>query len=142
MSKDEALKFLEMHQPMPADCEITQELIDRYDEVRMYFITYPDREAIPLFLQSFGDGNGLGVYQVVEDFFYKCDFNDVVDNISSILENPHTVKSVRLWCTILTMSFPDKRMLKGLNISVQSNDEDTHDMALLGLKLIKEKFPD
>ncbi len=27
MNKDEALKFLELHQPMPADCDITQELI-------------------------------------------------------------------------------------------------------------------
>ncbi|EHR8838628.1 hypothetical protein ABJ851_004228 [Shigella flexneri] len=141
MNKDEALNFLELHQPMPADCDITQELIDRYDEVRIYFMTYPDKEAIPLFLRSFGDGDGLGIYPVVEDFLYKCDFNDVIKNIVEILENPNIIKSVRLWCTILTMSFPDKNMINGLKISAQTNDEDIHDMALLSLKLIKEKFP-
>ncbi|HID6311829.1 TPA: hypothetical protein ACXGY8_004531, partial [Escherichia coli] len=136
-----ALEFLSLHQPMPADCDITQDLIDKYDEVRIYFLSHPDKDAIPLFLRSFGEGDGLGVYQIVEDFLYKCDFNDVVINIVNILENPNTIKSVRLWCTILTMSFPDKRMVNGLKISAQSHDEDIHDMALLGLKLIEEKFP-
>lgn len=141
VNREEALEFLALHQPMPEELDITQELINKYDEVRIYFTTHPDKDAIPLFLQSFGEGNGLGVYQLVEDFFDKCCFDDVVTNISAILENPHTIKSVRLWCTLLTISFPDRRLINGLNISIQSNDEDTHDMAQLGLEMIAKNVP-
>lgn len=142
MNKIEALEFLKLHQPMPADNDITQEMINIYDNVRIYFLAHPDKEAIPLLLNSFGEGDGLGVYQLVEDVFYKCNIDDVVENIASILENPNTIKSIRFWCTLLTMSFPDNRLINGLKISAQSNDADTHDMALLGLKLIGEKCTD
>lgn len=73
MTKKEALAFLALNQPMPNDYDITQELINKYNNVRLYFSANPAEEAIPLFLQSFGEGDGFGVYQLVEDFLYKCD---------------------------------------------------------------------
>ncbi|HHC4738976.1 hypothetical protein OM262_16015 [Escherichia albertii] len=94
MTKKEALASLSLHQPMPNDYDITQELITKYNDVRFYFCANLAEEAIPLFLQSFGEGNGLGVYQLVEDFLFKCDKNIVVSNIASILENPLTMESV------------------------------------------------
>ncbi|MCZ9149162.1 hypothetical protein OM219_13490 [Escherichia albertii] len=139
MTKKEALAFLALHQPMPNDYDITQELIDKYDDIRLYFCANPTEEAIPLFLQSFGEGNGLGVYQLVEDFLFNCDKNIVVSNIASILENPLTMESVRYWCTLLAMVFADNTLIKGLNISLQSDDEDTRDMAMLSLKMITEE---
>ncbi|ENO0516703.1 hypothetical protein ACAC16_001944 [Escherichia albertii] len=139
MTKKEALAFLALHQPMPNDYDITQEFIDKYDDIRLYFFANPTEEAIPLFLQSFGEGNGLGVYQLVEDFLFKCDKNIVVSNIASILENPLTMESVRYWCTLLAMVFADNTLIKGLNISLQSDDEDTRDMAMLSLKMITEE---
>lgn len=56
---------------MPNDYDITQELINKYNNVRLYFSANPAEEAIPLFLQSFGEGDGFGVYQLVEDFFVQ-----------------------------------------------------------------------
>ncbi|MEB5695382.1 hypothetical protein MXM31_04165 [Klebsiella aerogenes] len=137
MDKVQAFQFLRLHQPMPADCDITQELIDKYDEVRRFFRTHPDKNAIPLLLQSFGDGDGLGVYQLIEDCFYQYDANDVIACIATILENPHTIESVRYWCTLLTMSFPERRLLVGLDVSVQSSTEDVRDAALSAIKLIE-----
>lgn len=137
MDKVQAFQFLRLHQPMPADCDITQELIDKYDEVRRFFLAHPDKNAIPLLLQSFGDGDGLGVYQLIEDCFYQYDTNDVISCIAAILENPHTIESVRYWCTLLTMSFPDRRLLVGLDVSVQSSAEDVRDAALSAIKLIE-----
>ncbi|MGG8166410.1 hypothetical protein PGO42_06555 [Klebsiella aerogenes] len=137
MDKVQAFQFLRLHQPMPADCDITQELIDKYDEVRRFFLTHPDKNAIPLLLQSFGDGDGLGVYQLIEDCFYQYDANDVISGIATILENPHTIESVRYWCTLLTMSFPDRRLLVGLDVSVQSSAEDVRDAALSAIELIE-----
>lgn len=69
MTTDEALQFLSNHQPMPSDKDLTEELINQYDSVRCYFISHPDDRAINLFLRSYGDGDGWGVYQLVEGFF-------------------------------------------------------------------------
>lgn len=76
---------------------------------------------------------------MVEDFLYKCDKNIVASNIANILENPLTIKSIRYWCTLLAMAFPDNTLIKGLNISQQSDDEDTREMAMLSLKMITEE---
>lgn len=38
------------------------------------------------------------------------------------------------------MAFPDNTLIKGLNISLQSDDEDTRDMAMLSLKMITEEY--
>jgi hypothetical protein len=139
MTKDRALKFLSMHQPMPADCDLTQEIIDEYDDVRKFFIEHPDKEAITLFMRSYGDGDGWGVYQLVEDVFFKCNFDDVVLSIQKILEDSLVPKSVRFWVTQHAGAFPDKRLLKGVNISLESDDEDTRDMALMALDFIQEQ---
>ena len=139
MTKDRALKFLSMHQPMPADCDLTQELIDEYDDVREFFIEHPDREAITLLMKSYGEGDGWGVYPRVEKIFYKCNISDVVTSIQEILEDPYTQKSVRYWVTQHAGAFPDKRLLKGVNISLESDDEDTRDMALMALDFIQEQ---
>ncbi len=65
MTTDDALDFLRRHQPMPDDEVLTEDLIQQYDEVRQHFIDSPDQRCIPLFLGSFGDGDGFGVYQLV-----------------------------------------------------------------------------
>lgn len=38
MTKKEALAFLALNQPMPNDYDITQELINKYNNVRLYFL--------------------------------------------------------------------------------------------------------
>lgn len=137
MNKDEALQFLSEHQPMPSDKLLTQELIDKYDDVRRFFIEHPAKEAISLFMKSYGDGDGWGVYQLVEDVFYKCDSDDVVMSISNILENPLITKGVRYWVTQLAASFPDKKLINGLNISLSSDDSDIYEAAVIALDIIK-----
>jgi hypothetical protein len=88
-------------------------------------------------MQSYGDGDGWGVYQLVEDVFYEYDIDDVVISISNILENPLTAKGVRYWVTQLAASFPDKRLINGLNISLASDDGDIHEAAVIALDIIK-----
>lgn len=138
MIKSEALQFLSVHQPMPSDQDLTQELIDKYDSVRKFFIENPAKEAIPLFMQSYGDGDGWGVYQLVEDVFYECDVNDVVMSILNILEDTSISKGVRYWVTQLAAAFPDKKLINGLNISLSSGDEDIYEAAVIALNIIKQ----
>ena len=42
MDREAALQFLREHQPMPPEDQVDDDLIDRYDEVRKYFIANPD----------------------------------------------------------------------------------------------------
>ena len=67
MTDNEAIEFLKTVQPLPDDSELSEELIAQYDEVRKHFIKSPNELAVPLLLNSFGDGDGFGVYQLVED---------------------------------------------------------------------------
>lgn len=70
-------------------------------------------------------------------FFYECDINDVVISISNILENPLIAKGVRYWVTQLAASYPDKRLIHGLNISLASDDGDISEAAIIALDIIK-----
>jgi len=71
MTTSEALSFLQAHQPMPDDdvLDAHPEILQKYEEVRKYFVENPDPRCIELFLNSFGGWNGFGVYQLVEDVF-------------------------------------------------------------------------
>ena len=37
------------------------------DDVRKHFVSHPDNRCVPLLLNAFGEGDGHGVYQLVED---------------------------------------------------------------------------
>lgn len=136
MMKDEALAFLMSHQPMPADADLTQNLIDSYDEVRKYFETYSDSSAIELFLRSFGDGDGWGVYQLVEGVFYKCPRSDVVAALKKVLEDECIPESIRYWSTQTAATFSDEDLRKGLNISLNSKSIDTREAAELAIEML------
>jgi len=69
------------HEMYPADSPEMQayktyaDLMLQYEEVRTYFMEHPDPECIPLFLNSFGSGFGLGIYQMVEWLIEKFSQN-------------------------------------------------------------------
>jgi len=138
MNRNEALSFLRDHQPMPDDDDLTQEVIDKYDEVRKFFTANPDKEIISLFLNSYGNGDGWGIYQLVEYVFYKCHRDDVVVEIKEILENPSIADSVRYWVTQVSAAFSDVKLKKGLEISLKSKNEDIRDAAQLSIDMIDE----
>ncbi len=138
MNRNEALSFLRQNQPMPDDDFLTQELIDKYDEARKFFIAHPDKEAISLFLNSYGNGDGWGVYQLVEDVFYKCHRDDVVLEIQKTLENPSVTDNVRYWVTQVSAAFSDVKLKKGLEISLKSKNEDIREAAQLSLDMIDD----
>ena len=140
MSKDEAICFLREHQPMPDDGSLTQELIDKYDEARVFFIENPDEEALPLFLNSYGLGDGWGVYQLVEDFFYKLDRDNVILEIKKTLEDTSIKESVRYWVTQVSAAFSDVKLKKGLEISLSSENEDIREAAQLSLDIIDGEY--
>ncbi len=122
MNKDMVASFLSKHQPMPRDSEISEELIKQYDEIRKYCVQNPFEECIPLFLNSFGEIDGLGVYQLVEDVFSAFPKEVVVPYLLESLESKHY--SVRYWTANIAVAFPDIRLLEPLlNLYSKENDD-------------------
>ncbi len=108
---------------MPPDEEWTEELAEQYDEIRKYFIAHPDPACIPLFLNSYGEIDGLGVYQLVDNVFEKFEPNEVIPHLIGALSSKH--KSVRYWTSQICLHFPDERLIEPVIEALKHNDEDT-----------------
>jgi hypothetical protein len=104
----EALTFLQAHQPMPPDSELTESLITQYDEARRVLEAEPHEQAPKLLLNSFGDGDGLGVYQLVADTLRSHHRETVIGALQEALQSSHT--SVRSWSMEIALEYPDERL--------------------------------
>jgi hypothetical protein len=110
MTKQYALQFLRSHQPMPPDDEWTEELAQQYDQVRHYFIENPDPVCIPLFLHSFGNRSGWGIYQLVDEVFQRYEPAEVIPYLKGALRSEH--ESVRYWTAQICLAFADERLIE------------------------------
>lgn len=122
LTKYEAFSFLEEHQPMPKDDELKESEIDKYEEVRKYFLDNPDEKCIPLFLNSFGGKDGLGVYQVVEDVILMYDSEIVLPHILKALDS--TYEGVKYWAIQISSNFPSECLFNPLVSLLKLKDED------------------
>ncbi len=95
MTNDEALQFLRSHQPLPPTQGISEDVLRRFDEVRKHFAAHPDNRSVPLLLNSFGEGDGHGVYQLVEGTIIAHPESVVVPALLLGLRSPFG--SVRCW---------------------------------------------
>ncbi len=131
LTEAEALEFLRAHQPMPADADLDDELIDTYDSARRLFRDHPNDECIPLFLNSFGDGDGLGVYQLVDEVIHAHDPSVVVRALADSLASPHP--SVRSWSAELAAEVPDPSLSAPLQKLLSDPSPDTRTFAVYAL---------
>lgn len=122
MTREEALNFLKKHQPMPADVDLSEELIKKYDEVRKYFLHNKCTECIPLFLNSFGYINGFGVYQLVEDVILNFSEEDVVPHIIKALDSKEY--SIRFWNVQIAANYPIPELLPSFKKLLNEKDFD------------------
>ena len=136
MNKLETINFLKSNQPLPSDLELTQTTVDKYEEIIQYFIKNPDDDMIPLFLNSYGAGDGLGTYVLVEGVLHKCTKIKVIEEIRKILENQETIDSIRYWATQNAAAFLDPALKKGLLISSNSDIEDIREAANIALDML------
>lgn len=122
ITKIEALSFLEEHQPMPKDEELKKEEIEKYEEVRKFFLNNPDEKCIPLFLNSFGGKDGFGIYQMVEDVITKFSKTAILPHALNALKNKSN--NVKYWCVQLISNYPDRRFFNPLVEVLELEDED------------------
>lgn len=108
---------------MPDDDQLSDDLIVRYDEVRKTLAQQIDPRAVPLLLNSFGDGNGFGVYQLVEDTLRAYPREQVVQALMHSLRSD--ISSVRSWSMDIALEYSDERLLPHAVHLLNSADRDT-----------------
>ena len=131
ITKIKAFSFLREHQPMPSDEDVTEEEIKKYEEVRTFFINNPDERCVPLFLNSFGGKDGLGVYQMVEDVIVMYNKKVVLPCILHAFNSSY--EGVRHWCIQIASNFPDESLLSPLANFLQSEDQDIKTAAITAI---------
>lgn len=136
MTVEQGLAFLKAHQPMPDDTALSEELVRAYDEVRRLFIDHPDARCIPLFLTSFGEGDGFGVYQLVEDVLRHFSLDTVVPHLRKGLT--HLRRSIRYWNADIAANFPTSELIEPLAPLLMEDDEDMRSTAAIALGQIKD----
>lgn len=137
MDKEKALNFLRENQPMPNDENLNENLIGMYDEVRKYFLDNPDEECLPLFLNSFGEYDGMGVYQLVEDVILNFQHDEVVKYLLEALKSKYN--GVKYWCTQICSLFPDRKLINPLVKLINDSNEDIRMSVIISLTQIEDK---
>jgi hypothetical protein len=126
--------FLRQHQPLPDDANLSKEVIRQYDEVIQYFLAHPAPECVPLFLNSFGKGDGFGVYVMVEEVIRQFPTEQVVPHLIEALANP--LPGVRYWSAQLAANFSNSELIEPLTRLLQNQDEDIPFAAVTALEQI------
>ena len=137
MDKESALSFLKSYQPLPSDPQMPGELIETYNEVRQYFIANPDTNCIDLFLNSFGEGSGFGIYQLVDEVLRQYPKAEVVSRLAYSLMSQK--RSVRYWCAEMAASFPDPDLVEPLDSLIKEDDMEIRSSALTAIFTIKDQ---
>jgi len=134
MTRDEAISFLRQHQPLP-DVSSDEKLHVGLRETYWFLkANPPDREALPLLVNVFGDGSAGGIYQVFDDLLAKYDKEDVVRELAKALASKH--RSVRYWNAQMSASFPDERLAQPLADLLGEDDFDMRYAAITALEQI------
>src|SRR5688572_11043185 len=111
-----------MHQPMPPEEDLSEDLITRFDEARHALERDPDPRGLPLLLTSLGEGSGLGVYQLLDDTLRAYDREVVILALSESLTS--SLPSVRSWSMEFALDYPDLRLVPAAVALLRSDDSD------------------
>lgn len=111
MNNDEALHFLADNQPLPPDA-LLGERIQMFDEIRTFFKENYDPRCIPFLLNAFGEGDGFGVYQLVEDTVMRYPVDLVLPELQRALNSPH--RGIRYWNAQIAALFPNAELVEHL----------------------------
>lgn len=134
MSIDDALQFLRDHQPLPPTDEMPDALIQRFEEVRKFFVVNPDARCVGLLLNSFGEGDGFGVYQLVEDVIRAFPDGVVVPALAVSLCS--AIGAVRYWSAQIAANHPSPELAEPLIELLRHGDLDERVAAVTALETL------
>lgn len=134
MNKEEALFFLDKNSPLPDDVNLTKAVIGDFDQVRRLLIREPSLVLLKKYMQSFGNGDGFGVYQLSDDALRSHLPHEAVSAILNGLKSD--VYPVVKWCMHFTAEFPSQEYRPHLHSGLTSADVDMRTWAAMGLSSI------
>ena len=138
MNREEALRFLCAHQPLPPDASLDEGTVQRFATVRDFFAANPDTACIPLLLNAFGDGSGFGTYQLCDDVFRAYPQSSLTPHLAAALTSPH--RGVRYWAAHWAMEFSAPELVTPLvRMLARQEDDDAHYYCLAALQFIWEE---
>jgi hypothetical protein len=130
---DQALVFLQQHQPLPPTREMSAELLDRFEEVRQHFVDFPNEQAIPLLLGALSQGDGHGVFQRVEDCLRQHPMHVVVPHLSAVLQSGRP--EAKYWAATFAMEYPHADLIEALAALARTGNRDCRTAAIMALDL-------
>jgi hypothetical protein len=130
---DQALAFLQQHQPLPPTADMSAQLLDRFEEVRRHFVDAPNERAIPLLLGALSEGDGHGVFQRVEDCLQQHPSHVVVPHLAAMLR--HGRPAARYWAATFAMEYPHRDLIEPLAALVRTADKECRTAAIMALDL-------
>lgn len=134
MDEAKCLSFLSAHQPLPPDGELTADVVNELDNVRKWLADHPIPGALPLLLRVFGDGDGLGVYPLIEDTLTRYPRDAVVAELAAVIcDSPDTA---RYWALQFAGSFPDEKLIAPICDLLPTLEYDSRYAALTALEAI------
>lgn len=110
------------------------ELVQRFDEVRKFFIANPDERCVSLLLNSFGEGDAHGVYQLVEDTILAFPDEVVVPALADSLRN--LSGSVRYWSAQIAANYPNQELAEPLIELLNRGNLDEQVAAVTALEVL------
>lgn len=96
MNAEQGITFLQAHQPMPADEEITEEEGRTFAALLNYFEASPDPRCIPLFVNAVSPRTRLGMYNHIGFVLLAHPREQVIPHLRAALVQGNTV--VRFRC--------------------------------------------
>ncbi len=134
MTTEEALNFLRQHQPMPPTVELSDDLIKHFDDVLQHFTMHRDNRCVPLLLNSFGEGDAHGVYQLVEDVIVRFPNDTVIQALKNGLSSRH--RSVRYWNAQIAANYPEPQLILPLLDLLRNGNLDERTAAITALERV------
>lgn len=137
-SKEDALQFLALNQPLPPTLEMSEDIAEKYDCARKFFLENPDSRCVEYFLNSFGEGDGHGIYQLVGDVLTKYDKSFVLPLLERALSGG--VSSVKYWCAQIAEQYPCPQIAPALISLLSNSDSDIRTASVISLSDIEGEF--
>ncbi len=139
MNELDVIEFLNRNQPLPDDEKLTEVLIGQYDEARKFLIDCPSEEGVRLILNSFGIGDGWGVYQLVEDAVAAVPPEVAVRHLSNSLRSP--LEGVKYWSAQISANYDDEQLIEPLRSLLHDPSDDVRMAAVISIeKYISDKL--
>ncbi|NJN36259.1 MAG: HEAT repeat domain-containing protein [Nitrospiraceae bacterium] len=99
-----------------------------------FFSDHPDPRCVSLLLNCFGEGDGHGIYQLMDNVIRPFPDDVVLPALKSALEKPGG--SVRFWCSQIAADRPHPTLENPLTNVLNEGDFDERYAAITALEAI------